>query len=1123
MKNLQLIITLFCLAISAVVFGQMPISIEFTNIQPCINQSNGQIFAIASGGTQPYLYKWSNGNQTSVVSGLAPGIYTLTVTDLGGKVLIAKDTLKELAPINLKIEASEPTICNNPVDILITVGGGVSSFYYDWNNGSTNKNKITTNQAGGFVVTATSNNGCQEVSNTIDLKKSIDFTYKVTPVLSGSAGKIEITTINGLAIPPNKYTIYMYAPGSNVGILPDNNNSFTANKAGNYTIKVSDNLCSETKIISVNDEGLKVNIKTTKSDCNKANGSADIFVSGGQPPYAYKWSNGVFTPPIDKLGFGKYSVTITSADSQVKVVDIEILGNLKLDVEKISPCDATEGSLDVKSVSGGKAPYTYSWYNSTWANPITFPKIDSIKFGSYTITVSDANGCSSKETYEMSFYKTLQVSTSNVFDGCPTVKCNNGNGVPPYTYKWSNGASTQSVDTYKLLNINYTVTATDSKGCTGASSIFSGIPSVFYNITTCGNVAAVTSLCSLAKYTCSWYSSVLPNGTVTGNTITFKPNTGYGIRIRDILYNITYDDTLYVKKITPCSNFIKGNIFADVNQNCQKEVGEKGLSSRIVELQPGYSFTTTDAKGNYSFFATPGTYTIGTEPKSLYEAKCNPPITVNLKDSATVDIPLKINTLCPYLNVDISTWILRPCQNNTYTVNYCNNGTALAKNAYVTLDLDKDLTYTFSTIPLTKKVGQLLTFEVGDVAVGECKQFSVTAYLECTNNSVGQTHCVKAHIFPDSLCNSPANPWSGAKVEVTGKCDTKDVILTIKNTGSKAMAATKNYLIIEDEVIYKTGTFKLNPNEAINVKMPANGKTYRIEAEQELNFPTEQSKPSAWVEACGNNAKGKFSIGYVNKFPKDDADPFTSIYCRESVASYDPNEKIAFPSGAAAQHFVLQNTDIEYELHFQNEGTDTAFTVVLRDTLDKSLNVNTLQTGASSHSYTWKVSGNGILTFTFDKINLTTKKQNEPKSQGFVKYRIAQNKDNALGTVIKNRAGIYFDINPVILTNTTTHTIGKDFLKVTGVNTPDFPDVKVRAYPNPFEQAVTFSIENLENPSNETLHFYLFDFSGKVIKQAIFNENQLFLPRENISNGVYFYQIKLGEKVVQNGKLVAVE
>ena len=72
-------------------------------------------------------------------------------------------------------------------------------------------------------------------------------------------------------------------------------------------------------------------------------------------------------------------------------------------------------------------------------------------------------------------------------------------------------------------------------------------------------------------------------------------------------------------------------------------------------------------------------------------------------------------------------------------------------------------------------------------------------------------------------------------------------------------------------------------------------------------------------------------------------------------------------------------------------------------------------------------------------------------------------------------------------------------------------------------QAVTFSVENLENPSNETLHFYLFDFSGKIVKQAIFNENQLFLQRENTSNGVYFYQIKLGEKVVQNGKLVAVE
>ena len=692
------------------------------------------------------------------------------------------------------------------------------------------------------------------------------------------------------------------------------------------------------------------------------------------------------------------------------------------------------------------------------------------------------------------------------------------NGTPPYTFETSNGKNSDIIGIFDFSSKKpLTIKVKDSKGCEGNLTLNYDYPPGI-KLITCEGTASVTTECDdKTNYSYTW-----SNG-ATGSSIKNVPNGNYSMTLTNTKTLVKYSEFFTIHDSELCSSYISGYVSHDVNNNCKKDNSEVGLSNRIVEILPGPTYATTDKDGFFLAFANNGNYTLTTKPKNSYEAACLPPIPVSLANSATVDIPLKINTLCPYLNVDISTWILRRCQNNTYTVNYCNNGTALAKNVYVTLDLDKDLTYKSASISLTKKVGQLLTFDVGDVAVGECKQFSVTAYLECTNNSVGQTHCVKAHIFPDSLCNPPANPWSGAKVEVTGKCDTKDVILTIKNTGSKAMAATKNYLIIEDEVIYKTGTFKLNPNEAIDVKMPANGKTYRIEAEQELNFPTEQSKPSAWVEACGNNAQGKFSIGYVNKFPKDDADPFTSIYCRESVASYDPNEKIAFPSGAAAQHFVLQNTDIEYELHFQNEGTDTAFTVVLRDTLDKSLNVNTLQTGASSHSYTWKVSGNGILTFTFDKINLTTKKQDEPKSQGFVKYRIAQNKDNALGTVIKNRAGIYFDINPVILTNTTTHTIGKDFLKVTGVNTPDFPNVKVKVYPNPFESAVTFSIENLENPSNETLHFYLFNFNGKIVKQAVFNENKLFLQRENIQNGVYFYQIKLGEKVVQNGKLVAVE
>jgi uncharacterized repeat protein (TIGR01451 family) len=127
-----------------------------------------------------------------------------------------------------------------------------------------------------------------------------------------------------------------------------------------------------------------------------------------------------------------------------------------------------------------------------------------------------------------------------------------------------------------------------------------------------------------------------------------------------------------------------------------------------------------------------------------------------------------------------------------------------------------------------------------------------------------------------------------------------------------------------------------------------------------------------------------------------------------------PSRKEAQPKGYQAEHFIANDEEIEYTLHFQNEGTDTAFNVVLRDTLDKSLNVNTIRTGTSSHQYDWAVSGSGILTFTFKNIHLTAKKQNEALSQGFVKFRIAQRQGLACGVMIKNRAGIYFDSNSVL-------------------------------------------------------------------------------------------------------------
>ena len=117
---------------------------------------------------------------------------------------------------------------------------------------------------------------------------------------------------------------------------------------------------------------------------------------------------------------------------------------------------------------------------------------------------------------------------------------------------------------------------------------------------------------------------------------------------------------------------------------------------------------------------------------------------------------------------------------------------------------------------------------------------------------------------------------------------------------------------------------------------------------------------------------------------------------------------------------------IEYKIRFQNTGNDTAFTVVVRDTLDTDLDIFSVRSGVASHAYTFRMYGSRILEWTFNSIMLTDSSTNEAKSHGFVCFEVNQNKDLADGTLITNHADIYFDFNSPIITNTTSHKISRN-------------------------------------------------------------------------------------------------
>lgn len=138
---------------------------------------------------------------------------------------------------------------------------------------------------------------------------------------------------------------------------------------------------------------------------------------------------------------------------------------------------------------------------------------------------------------------------------------------------------------------------------------------------------------------------------------------------------------------------------------------------------------------------------------------------------------------------------------------------------------------------------------------------------------------------------------------------------------------------------------------------------------------------------------------------------------RTITGAYDPNDKLAYTSsGNSDVWYVDEDEWIDYTIRFQNTGTDTAFHVVITDTLPSNLDPGSIVIGASSHTFTWELRDQGTLKFYFPNILLPDSNVNEPRSHGFASFRIKPREPVLAGTTIENTANIFFDFNPPVIT-----------------------------------------------------------------------------------------------------------
>jgi hypothetical protein len=591
-------------------------------------------------------------------------------------------------------------------------------------------------------------------------------------------------------------------------------------------------------------------------------------------------------------------------------------------------------------------------------------------------------------------------------------------------------------------------------------------------------------------------------------------DAGTGCTIADSIL-ISFDPTVCVT--------IAGRLVRDTVADCIAMAEEPGLHNRLIAFEGSGQtwYAVTQADGYYEKRLPTGDYEVfPILPNDLW-LNCEERYPVSLPsagDATVLDIPVLATGACPELSINLSMPLLRACWPRTLHLSYCNPGAATAEDAYVVLTLDEYFTFISASLPLIAQEGDQYTFFIGELSVNECGVFAVQTEVSC-QAVWGQTLCAEAKIFPHGPCSPPSPLWSGASLRVSGQCAGDEARFVVENIGIGDMDTPSRAIIIEDAVMLMAvpDTVQLDSGVAIEYALPANGATYRLEVEQ-VPFHPGASRPSAVLEGCGTAAQGGFSTGFVNQFPLDDEDAFVDIECREIVAAYDPNDKHGFPRGYGEQHRIYPGVGLEYLVRFQNTGNDTAFLVVIRDTLSPLLDVASIRPGAASHPYTWDIDGQNVLVFTFEDILLPDSTTNLEGSQGFIEFKIAPREGLPLGTRIENRAAIYFDLNAPIITNTTFHTLGIDFVEtITAVPDPGRTAWGVKAHPNPAEGWALF---RLEGWPAEGGWFELFGSQGQTLRQQRFSGAKFRFERGELPPGIYFYRFRdrLGRQA--SGKLV---
>ncbi|MCB9185743.1 MAG: tandem-95 repeat protein [Flavobacteriales bacterium] len=446
--------------------------ISYTITEPlCHGEANGSIDITVNNATPPLTYSWSNGATTEDLNNVVAGTYVVTVTDAQGSVIQETIELTQPAVLGVVVDVQDETIvngCNGSATANPT--GGTAPYTYIWSDGQTTQTAVGL-CAGIYTVTITDANGCDVTTSRVINPPSCDLDVNVTgqPVgcNGGSNGSVLATPVTQQNNTP--FT-YLWNNGATT-------QQITGVDAGPYSVTVTDSIGCTASGSFVVTEPPMLSVSTSVVDeltFQGCDGSATATASGGTPPYLYEWSDNQIGQTASNLCPGNYTVTITDANGCTvqRTVTINALSctgfSVAINTYSLSCFQANDGAA-VAVVSGGTAPFTYFWTTGG----ATVDSIGGLGAGTYQVIVTDSVNCQQTVSGVVTQPALLEASTAVDPVTCHglangTIELTVTGGTTPYSFNWSNGATTEDLN--NLGPGTYGVTVTDANDCFVISS-----------------------------------------------------------------------------------------------------------------------------------------------------------------------------------------------------------------------------------------------------------------------------------------------------------------------------------------------------------------------------------------------------------------------------------------------------------------------------------------------------------------------------------------------------------------------------------------------------------------------------------------------------------------------------